>query len=105
MIARDLLTKLRARKKILLSQAHLTSKQIYKGADDDAPPSLYARVMSWNLPEQRRTYGLLRGAESSLDARVVVSHDPELLSALPTTREVAWPCAWDKRKSSPKPKR
>jgi len=37
LIARDLLTKLRVRKEILLSQAHLTSKQIYKGADDDAP--------------------------------------------------------------------
>jgi glyoxylase-like metal-dependent hydrolase (beta-lactamase superfamily II) len=73
-------------------------------ADDAAPPSLYARVMSWNLHEQRRTYGLLRGAEAALDARVVVSHDPDLLSALPTTKEAAWPCAWDKRKPPPKPK-
>lgn len=36
-IARNLLTKLRARKDTLLSQAHLTPKQIYMGADDDAP--------------------------------------------------------------------
>jgi PIF1-like helicase/Ubiquitin carboxyl-terminal hydrolase len=36
-VARDLLTKLRARKEMLLSQAHLTSKQTYLGADDDAP--------------------------------------------------------------------
>lgn len=73
-------------------------------ADDGAPPSLYARAMSWNLSEQRRTYGLLRGAEASLDARVVVSHDPDLLSSLPTTKETAWPCAWDRRKGGSKPK-
>lgn len=69
-------------------------------ADDAAPSSLYAHAMSWNLAEQRRTYGLLRGAEASLDARVVVSHDPELLGTLPTTKETAWPCAWDKRKGN-----
>ena len=73
-------------------------------ADDAAPSSLYAHAMSWNLAEQRRTYGLLRGAEASLDARVVVSHDPDLLDTLPTTKETAWPCAWDKRKGN-KPKR
>ena len=74
-------------------------------ADDSAPPSLYARAMSWNLSEQRRTYGLLRDAETSAEARVVVSHDPELLNALPTTKETAWACAWDKRKAAAKPKR
>ena len=74
-------------------------------ADEAAPPSLYARAMSWSLPEQRRTYGLLRGAEASLDARVVVSHDPGLLDVLPTTKESAWPCAWDRRKGGAKAKR
>lgn len=69
-------------------------------ADDAAPSSLYAHAMSWNLAEQRRTYGLLRGAEASLDARVVVSHDPDLLDTLPTTKDTAWPCAWDKRKGN-----
>lgn len=74
-------------------------------ADEGAPPSLYARVMSWDLAEQRRTYGLLRGAESTHEARVVVSHDPDLLDALPTTKEAAWPCAWDRRKGGAKAKR
>lgn len=73
-------------------------------ADDAAPSSPYTRLMSWNLAEQRRTYGLLRGAEAALDARVVVSHDPDLLGALPTTKEAAWPCAWDKRRPAPKPR-
>lgn len=74
-------------------------------ADETAPPSPYARTMSWNLSEQRRTYGLLRHAETALDARVVVSHDPNLLDALPTTKETSWPCAWDKRKAATKPRR
>ncbi len=75
-------------------------------ADDAAPSSLYTRCMSWNLPEQRRTYGLLRAAESSMDARVVVSHDAELFATLPTTKETGWAAAWDKRKGGgQKPKR
>lgn len=69
-------------------------------ADDAAPSSLYTRFMSWNLAEQRRTYGLLRGAESTENARVVVSHDAELLATLPTTKETGWAAAWDKRKGN-----
>lgn len=67
-------------------------------ADDDAPPSPYTRFMSWNLAEQRRTYGLLRAAESTEGTRVVVSHDAELFATLPTTKETGWAAAWDRRK-------
>ena len=67
-------------------------------ADDGAPASAYARAMSWDLGAQRRSWAAMREAESTHGARIVVSHDPALFATLPTTRETAWPAAWDRRR-------
>lgn len=66
---------------------------------DDVPPSPYMRVMSWDQRHQRATWRHLREAEDHHGARVVVSHDPAQLEALPQTRETGWKTVWDARKS------
>jgi glyoxylase-like metal-dependent hydrolase (beta-lactamase superfamily II) len=65
---------------------------------DDAqkPPSLYMRAQTWDLSQQRMTYGALLRAEVEGGARIVPSHDMAVFDSLPHTRSDAWVGAWVK---------
>lgn len=72
---------------------------------DDVPPSPYMRLVAWDQRHQRATWHHLREAEDHHGARVVVSHDPDQLAALPQTREAGWKTVWDARRAKPRPDR
>lgn len=67
----------------------------------ELPMSLYARVISQDVKQQRKTYACFEEAARIEGLRVIPSHDMAVFEALPKTREEGWKAAWEKK--APKP--